>query len=160
MSSCFHVNQNVSIRADASELLEARNLSVAADAFVSIRADASELLEVPIKLVLWFVLAFQFALMRVSSSRCPYAPIAQLVRAAFQFALMRVSSSRVKITMRHTGEKNSFQFALMRVSSSRCIASSVAVDAGVSVSIRADASELVEESHRKLSVVRLGFNSR
>ncbi len=64
---------NVSIRADASELLEASWSSQCCCArVVSIRADASELLEESRIIALRDSLKtteFQFALMRVSSSR-------------------------------------------------------------------------------------------
>ncbi len=60
---------------------------------VSIRADASELLEVLIvTAIVAVLLVFQFALMRVSSSR--YGNGANWHIVEFQFALMRVSSSR------------------------------------------------------------------
>ena len=63
--------------------------------------------------------AFQFALMRVSSSRFTVAFIAKTRSIEFQFALMRVSSSREKRSGKNVKEKMEFQFALMRVSSSR-----------------------------------------
>ena len=60
----------------------------------------------------------------------------------FQFALMRVSSSR-KTKTRSQKHAGWFQFALMRVSSSRSPRESKAFHP-VIVSIRADASELLE----------------
>ncbi len=65
----------VSIRADASELLEAQTLTVRHNA-------ESEL--------------FQFALMRVNSSRF-YVRALKRVQDGFQFALMRVNSSRQRV---------------------------------------------------------------
>ena len=61
----------VSIRADASELLEAPELYIVMNKFaVSIRADASELLEgMADKRANYSAFTFQFALMRVISSR-------------------------------------------------------------------------------------------
>ncbi len=163
------VDEIVSIRADASELLEvAENAAATLTKGVSIRADASELLEV----VSWSftgVLAaagFQFALMRVSSSRQAFGEFCLLdntvsiradasdlleVTKKTEYKQLRVVSIRADASELLEAQsltrawKNGwrFQFALMRVSSSRRDAKN-AMKVEVIVSIRADASELLE----------------
>ena len=83
---------------------------------VSIRADASELLE---------------ALTNSRKSR----------RSSFQFALMRVNSAGLQV-MEAYFNRREFQFALMRVNSLRWDILSLVTK--TTVSIRADASELLE----------------
>ncbi len=138
-----HQEHTVSIRADASELLEeymASGLSTRSEfQFALMRVSSSREAsenhhqENPV---------FQFALMRVSSSRriCSALPI---LCPWFQFALMRVSSSR-KISGVAGTVQYMFQFALMRVSSSRKGAPNEHFRS--CVSIRADASELLEDT--------------
>ena len=99
---------------------------------VSIRADASELLE-------------------GNGEFRGFCPL-------FQFALMRVSSSRANKT-RQKQRLLGFQFALMRVSSSR----RASANCGTKhkwVSIRADASELLEVKKLPACISIHCFNSR
>ena len=102
-------------------------------------------------------LKFQFALMRVNSSR-PVSPEYPVRFSEFQFALMRVSSSRN--SFREIIEAIClFQFALMRVNSLRY---KEAVQAGgfSHVSIRADASELRGAFLERGLLCRISLNSR